>query len=48
MADRVHQNPQLIFSVGTQIVTLRNIVAKEAAFCMLVVRSGSSFAHPVT
>lgn len=25
MTDRVHQNPNLIYSVGTQVVTLRNI-----------------------
>src|ERR1700759_2111640 len=28
MADRVHQNPNLIYSVGTQVVTLRNITAE--------------------
>ena len=28
MSDRVHQNPNLIFSVGTQVVTLRNITAE--------------------
>lgn len=28
MADRVHQNPNLIFSVGTQVVVLRNITAE--------------------
>jgi len=28
LADRVHQNPNLIFSVGTQVVTLRNITAE--------------------
>lgn len=27
MTDRVHQNPNLIYSAGTQIVTLRNITA---------------------
>src|SRR5882757_5331032 len=28
MFDRVHQNPNLIYSVGTQVVTLRNITAE--------------------
>lgn len=28
MTDRVHQNPNLIYSVGTQVVTLRNITAE--------------------
>jgi len=28
VADRVHQNPNLIFSVGTQVVTLRNITVE--------------------
>src|SRR5262245_51945275 len=27
MPDRVHQNPNLIYSVGTQVVTLRDVVA---------------------
>jgi predicted nucleotidyltransferase len=27
MTDRVHQNPSLIYSVGTQVVALRNVVA---------------------
>lgn len=26
MADRVHQNPQLVFSIGTQVVSLRDVV----------------------
>lgn len=29
MSDRVHQNPHLTFSVGTQVVTLRNITAES-------------------
>jgi predicted nucleotidyltransferase len=28
MSDRVHQNPNLIYSVGTQVVALRNIAAE--------------------
>lgn len=28
MSDRVHQNPNLIFSVGTQVVTLKNLTAE--------------------
>ena len=28
MSDRVHQNPNLIYSVGTQVVALRNITAE--------------------
>lgn len=28
MTERVHQNPQLVFSVGTQVVVLRNITAE--------------------
>jgi len=28
VTDRVHQNPNLIYSVGTQVVTLRNITAE--------------------
>jgi hypothetical protein len=28
LADRVHQNPNLVYSVGTQVVTLRNVTAE--------------------
>jgi hypothetical protein len=28
VADRVHRNPQLIYSVGTQVVTLRDVVGE--------------------
>ena len=31
MSDRVHQNPNLIFSVGTQVVALRNIMGDGGA-----------------
>ncbi len=29
MTDRVHQNPSLIFSVGTQVVALRDVVSES-------------------
>ncbi len=29
MAKRVHQHPNLIFSVGTQVVTLRNVIGQK-------------------
>jgi hypothetical protein len=32
LTDRVHQNPNLIYSVGTQVVTLRNITAEGGRF----------------
>lgn len=35
MTDRVHQNPQLIFSVGTQVVSLRDVAG-----------AGGRIAHP--
>jgi hypothetical protein len=29
MPDRVHQNPSLIYTVGTQVVTLRDVTMND-------------------
>jgi predicted nucleotidyltransferase len=51
MTDRVHQNPNLIFSVGTQVVALRNITAEGGRILHprgsvgVVVRSPGDLSH---
>lgn len=51
MADRVHHNPKLIFSTGTQVVTLRNITAEGGRILHprgsvgVVVRSPGDLSH---
>jgi predicted nucleotidyltransferase len=51
MSDRVHQNPNLIYSVGTQVVTLRNITAEGGRILHprgsvgVVVRAPSDLSH---
>ena len=51
MTDRVHQNPHLIFSVGTQVVALRDVVGDTGRILHprgavgVVVRSPSDLDH---
>lgn len=51
MTDRVHQNPNLIYSVGTQVVTLRNITIEGGRILHprgsvgVVVRSPGDLSH---
>ncbi len=52
MADRVHKNPDLIFSAGTQVVALRNITAEGGRIVHprgsvgVIVRSPADLNHP--
>jgi predicted nucleotidyltransferase len=51
MADRVHQNPNLIYSAGTQVVALRNITAEGGRIVHprgsvgVIVRSPADLSH---
>ncbi len=51
MTDRVHQNPNLIFSPGTQVVTLRNVMAEGGRILHprgsvgVIVRSPADLSH---
>ena len=39
MTDRTHYHANLIFAVGTQVVTLRDVVGPQGARCIRVARS---------
>lgn len=52
MADRVHYHPNLIFSVGTQVVTLIEVLGKNGKILHprgsvgVVMRSPADLQHP--